>query len=1525
MKKIIVFSLAALVGFSWVVVSPVKVSAQTKINPYYGAAEVNTFTAPNGSEIVEAGSKLSIRWNQQYDGSWERTPTTWLSHISVLYVDVTTDFAWPAPVTIFDQKISKDFVIGSGQMGFDWTIPSTLKPGPYKIITRTYRSDFANPIDLNVSNAFSVVPAGSIPTPVSTKFSIGDSVKVTESGVYVRETAGGNSYPGSRYAGDLGKIIGGPERAVVNGCDCWWWKVDYNYWKDGWTAEKFLEKVPTNVKFVAGERVKNFMNNRSIYSGYDLGTASVLPSKLPLNALGTVVGGPMPYRDDTMWQFSFDAGYTGWTSEMFIEHSAQPPSSLVIDAPTDLVANKESYLTISAQGEGTLTYTVRWGDGSANSTYTALAGQNVNARHTYTSIGTYTVSVTVRDSNGKSLSGTQVVSVVKPNAGGSFDRFLFTVPGGGENCQTGQQYAIRWGDWDAIGVSGVRLILINKATGLAQSTIVENLSKTQLLSGSYNWTIPNGVADGLYFIKAIVYKTDGKWTDVFSASFSIAGGGGANPGSPTISDVSGPTALQVGQMGAWTVAATDPNGDALTYEAAWGDNTTTPAGSALSLTHTFGATGVFTIVFKVNDPGGLTAQFSKTVAVTLTATTSTPPITGVGLSIGARVRNTTLAGLTPSWAGVGFTGFTKDKGVIIGGPLSGTWQVHYDYGGDAWPSEGNLQSIGIPTGKWDFTADNILGREINIGDGVLVIDPYYVSVNYQVSIPSSVAQNSLPTAGVAAQAGSGGRWNCLNTYAVNPSVYGNNFWGDTVCRYEKGNQPPKIDSFTGDRDGNVFVGVSQVWRFTASDPEGALASYAVDWGDNSNPDSGSLSGATASKDVNHTYAQAGTFTIILTVTDGAGLKATATKQVTVTAPCSTRFQSGDGVKVINTDAEHPLNVRSSPERLSSNPDANKLGGHYDNDQGVVNGGPVSASGYCWWQVNFDQAPSGWVAEGGGAPIQYWLEKVGGSREGDVNVESSGADRLVPGGTLTIRWSMPTTISSVHIYLSNYGIIKLNAPNTGSYIWNIPADLPPRDDYVVIIYSAEPGISMQQTSQQFSISASGNNGENNTGSGDHQNPQNQPPVLANPSGAASVTINTSATWQVSATDSDSTVLSYSVNWGDGSATSTYTGTSGQVISMPHTYTSTGQKTIGVTVSDGQGSDSGSLNVNVTSGATGGNGAPIITTFTGPVSLLAGVSASWNILASDPEGMSLSYTIIWGDGNTETFSGASGIPVAKMHSYSTTGYKTVQLTVADAAGNSVSAIPIRVNITSNTTIILPPAKFVIGDPVRVTGDYLQVRTAGSLAGLAQGSRMTGDLGTIVGGPKYSDGYVWWNVNYDTGVDGWSVQDWLEKAGSTPVANRLPVIDSFAGPTTLAPSVNGSWDIKATDPDGDAMTYRIDWGGDTYFWQDNLNPGPQYAGKLVSGNSIQLKYYFRSAGTYNLTLTVTDSKGGSASKTASVTVANTSNYVPLGGYAPLWNAPDLPPLNNPDRLTTWTGPDGRKWIWVASSGLWKLTFIP
>ncbi|MEK7138300.1 MAG: PKD domain-containing protein [Patescibacteria group bacterium] len=80
----------------------------------------------------------------------------------------------------------------------------------------------------------------------------------------------------------------------------------------------------------------------------------------------------------------------------------------------------------------------------------------------------------------------------------------------------------------------------------------------------------------------------------------------------------------------------------------------------------------------------------------------------------------------------------------------------------------------------------------------------------------------------------------------------------------------------------------------------------------------------------------------------------------------------------------------------------------------------------------------------------------------------------------------------------------------------------------------------------------------------------------------------------------------------------------------------------------------------------------------------------------------------------------------------------------------------------------AQFVVGDRVQTTA---AVNVRSTPGGTYLGSHMTGDYGTVIGGPVVapmgtSTPYTWWNVDYDFSVDGWSVGDYLIGVTKPPV---------------------------------------------------------------------------------------------------------------------------------------------------------------
>jgi hypothetical protein len=82
--------------------------------------------------------------------------------------------------------------------------------------------------------------------------------------------------------------------------------------------------------------------------------------------------------------------------------------------------------------------------------------------------------------------------------------------------------------------------------------------------------------------------------------------------------------------------------------------------------------------------------------------------------------------------------------------------------------------------------------------------------------------------------------------------------------------------------------------------------------------------------------------------------------------------------------------------------------------------------------------------------------------------------------------------------------------------------------------------------------------------------------------------------------------------------------------------------------------------------------------------------------------------------------------------------------------------------------PPAAFSPGDRIQVS-NVTNVRGSGALTATLLGVQAAGSNGTIVGGPvgPDSNNVTWWQVNFDTGVDGWTGQEnYIKVSSSQPV---------------------------------------------------------------------------------------------------------------------------------------------------------------
>lgn len=69
-----------------------------------------------------------------------------------------------------------------------------------------------------------------------------------------------------------------------------------------------------------------------------------------------------------------------------------------------------------------------------------------------------------------------------------------------------------------------------------------------------------------------------------------------------------------------------------------------------------------------------------------------------------------------------------------------------------------------------------------------------------------------------------------------------------------------------------------------------------------------------------------------------------------------------------------------------------------------------------------------------------------------------------------------------------------------------------------------------------------------------------------------------------------------------------------------------------------------------------------------------------------------------------------------------------------------------------------KFTIGDKVQVVEGPLRERTKPTTASDIHGVQQAGAKGILRDGPAHVDGHVWWFVDYDSGPDGWSAEEFL-----------------------------------------------------------------------------------------------------------------------------------------------------------------------
>jgi hypothetical protein len=161
---------------------------------------------------------------------------------------------------------------------------------------------------------------------------------------------------------------------------------------------------------------------------------------------------------------------------------------------------------------------------------------------------------------------------------------------------------------------------------------------------------------------------------------------------------------------------------------------------------------------------------------------------------------------------------------------------------------------------------------------------------------------------------------------------------------------------------------------------------------------------------------------------------------------------------------------------------------------------------------------------------------------------------------------------------------------------------------------------------------------------------------------------------------------------------------------------------------------------------------------------------------------SATLIWSSTNTTSCTSSNFTASGIIGSVSVTPQTTTQysITCTGAGGTATGAATITVTTPPTTSDLLKA-----GDRI-VTTERLNVRATACNSG-KPGKQSIGKYGTILIPSTPGCGYTWARVNFDTGADGWVVQDYLQKVTSASTetdlsAALMPSIQSASSAAAL-----------------------------------------------------------------------------------------------------------------------------------------------
>src|SRR5579871_6204615 len=663
---------------------------------------------------------------------------------------------------------------------------------------------------------------------------------------------------------------------------------------------------------------------------------------------------------------------------------------------------------------------------------------------------------------------------------------------------------------------------------------------------------------------------------------------------------------------------------------------------------------------------------------------------------------------------------------------------------------------------------------------------------------------------------------------------------------------------------------------------------SVAWGDGTSMMLPAPSGPGSLGSSSHMYAEEGTYTVTVTVTDtGDQQSGTGMFQVTVSDPAvsaspSVGFNAMEGSAVSNQQLATFVDPAGA-EALASYSASINWG-----DGTAATTGGISFSGSA-----FTITGSHTYAEEGSYTVTVTINHETSTTQ-TVTSTATVSDPAVAANGIGVNAVLSTSFTSAVATFTDPGSLEVLGDYSATINWG---DSTPATTGTLALTN---GI----------VTVSGSHAYTSTGSftvtttihHDTATPTtvtstamvgNAPPPVVTAAGNQTATEAGSKSFTIgSFQDAGAGPDSGSINWGDGTtATSLGTVTPGTLSNQTHTYAEEGSYTVTITITDAGSSQSGTgmFVVTVSDPNVAATGGLSFTAQEGALSTTQSVATFTDPgIAEANDGTHYSASINWGDNTaatTGTISFANGVfAVSGNHSYAEEGTYTLTVTInhetsttqtvtstATVSDPAVMANGVGVNAIPNFSFTAPVATFTDPGTPEVLGDYSATINWGDNTPATMGTiAINNGTFTVSGSHAYASTgsfTVTTTIHHDTASP-------TTVMSTAMIANATFPVVTAAGNQTATEGGSqsltiGSFQDSGAGPDSGS----INWGDGTTATS---------LGTVTPGTLSNQTHTYAEEGSYTVTITITDAGSSQSGTGMFVVTVSDPNVTATGGVS-------------------------------------------